>query len=305
MTKILVVGTGAIGGFYAGKLAQAGAEISVLCRSDYDAVKKSGITIESYWGDFHFSPKKVLRNLSEYNEKADFILVATKVLPEISLPNLLAPVLNKNTSIVLLQNGIHIEKPIADSFPNHHLISVIAFVGVAKIAAAKINHQEYGRLIIGDFPSGVSSKTLQLVELLRKSQVPVEISENIQIERWKKLVWNAPFNPISVIAGGLNTKEMLDNSEIEKLARNVMQEVCLLAEADGFKLPENISEKTIDLTHQMKPYKTSMLLDFEAKRPMEIEAILGNAILFAQKKSIATPYLSGLYSDLKNLQNHQ
>lgn len=303
MTKILVVGTGAIGGFYAGKLSQAGAEVSVLCRSDYDEVKKNGIFVESYLGNFHFSPKKVLRNLSEYNEKADFILVATKVLPEISLPNLLAPVLSKNTSIVLLQNGIHIEKSVSEAFPNHHLISVIAFIGVAKIGEGKIHHQEYGRLIIGDFPFGVSAKTLQLVELLKTAQVEVAASENIQLERWKKLVWNAAFNPISVIAGGLNTTEILADEKIEKLARNIMQEICLLAEADGFELPENIVEKTIDLTRQMKPYKTSMLLDFEAKRPLEIEAILGNAISFAEKKSIVTPYLSRLYSDLKNFQN--
>jgi 2-dehydropantoate 2-reductase len=74
-----------------------------------------------------------------------------------------------------------------------------------------------------------------------------------------------------------------------------MQEVCILAEIDGFKLPKDVIEKNLEATLKMKPYKTSMLLDFEAKRKMEIEAILGNAINFAKRKSVATPYLSSLY----------
>ncbi len=300
MTKILVIGTGAVGGLYAAKLAQAGAEVTVLCRSDYDLVKKSGIFIKSHWGNFHFTPKKVLHDLSQYQDQADFILVATKVLPEISVIDLVSPVLSVNSSVVLLQNGIHIEKPIVKNFPQHHLISVIAFVCAAKNAPAIIYHQDYGRLIIGDFPNGVSAKTFELIELLKKSGVPVEASKNIQLERWKKLVWNSAFNPISVIAGGVDTKAILENFDLQKLAKNVMQEVCLLAKVDGFELPENIIEKTIDLTEKMRPYKTSMLLDFEAKRPMEIEAILGNAISFAKEKSVAVPFLSRLYEDLKN-----
>lgn len=295
MTKILVIGTGAIGGFYGAKLSQAGAEVTVLCRSDYEFVKKSGIAIKSCFGDFHFTPKKVLRDLGDYKDEADFILVATKVLPEISVVDLVAPVLARNSSIVLLQNGIHIEKAGAKAFPNQHLISAIAFVCAQKIEAGIVNHIDYGRLIIGDFPKNISKKTKELAELWKKSGVPIELSENIQYERWKKLVWNAPFNPMSVLCGGADTKKILDNLASRNLVENVMKEVCILAEADNCKLPLDVIAKNIDATEKMKPYKTSMLLDFEAGRKMEIEAILGNAINFAKEKSIEVPYLSSFY----------
>lgn len=297
--KILVIGAGAVGSFYGGKLAQAGAEVSTISRSDFDVVKKNGIAVKSCLGDFHFSPQKVLRDVRDYTEKPDFILVATKVLPEISVPDLIRPVLAPHSSIILLQNGIHIENEIAQSFPQHNLISALAFVCVSKIVAGKIHHQDYGRLIVGDFPRGISAKSLELVELWKKSGVPVEASENIQVERWKKLVWNAAFNPISVLFGGLDTKKILENEEAKNLVENVMREVCILAEIDGCKLPENIVEKNIEMTQKMTPYKTSMLLDFEAKRKMEVEAILGNAVRFAETKNIAVSHLARIYALLK------
>lgn len=302
--KILVVGTGAIGSLYGAKLAQAGAEVSVVCRSDFEVVKKQGIAIKSHWGDFHFTPKKVLRDVRDYNEKADFILVATKVLPEISVVDLVAPALASQTSIILLQNGIHVEKPIATAFPNHHLISIIAFVCVGKTDPGIVHHQDLGRLIVGDFLQGVSQKTLDLISLWKKSGVPCEESQNILLERWKKLVWNAPFNPISVVAGAVNTRQILDNPDTKKLAENVMREVCVLAAADGFELSEDIVKKNIEMTEKMKPYETSMLLDFKAKRKMEVEAILGNAIRFAESKNIATPCMARLYEDISKINNH-
>lgn len=295
MTKILVIGAGAIGGFYGGKLTQAGAQVSVVCRSDYEIVKTHGIAIKSCLGDFHFTPHQVLKSAEEFKGEADFILLATKVLPEIDIASLITPALSSRTSIILLQNGIHIEKPVAKLFPNHHLISALAFVCVSREVSGNINHQDYGRLIVGDFPKGVCEKTSELIELWKNSKIPVEASENILEERWKKLVWNAAFNPMSVLAGGVDTQTILDNIAARNLAENVMKEICILAQADGFNLPKNMVEKNIELTLKMKPYKTSMLLDFEAKRKMEVEAILGNAINFAKSKSIAVPHLSSLY----------
>lgn len=295
--KILIIGAGAVGGFYGARLSQAGAEVSIICRSDYDFVKENGISIKSHWDKeyFHFKPQQVLQNIKDYKDEADFILVSTKVLPTISIADLIKPALSKNSSIVLLQNGIHIEKPVANSFPNHHLISVIAFVCVSRIGAGKIHHQDYGRLVVGDFPSGISQKTSKLVELWNKSGVPCEAVSNIQTERWKKMVWNAPFNPISVLAGGIDTKKILDNEATKNLVENVMQEICILAKADGCELPPDIAAKNIEMTLKMKPYKTSMLLDFEEKRPLEVEAILGNALRFAKQALIDAPYLSTLY----------
>ena len=302
MTKILLIGAGAIGSLYAGKLAQAGAEIHAVCRSDYEEVKNSGIEIKSLWGDFNFKPHKVLRDVKDFTGIADFILIATKVLPEISLPDLIKPALSPQTSIALIQNGIFIEKDLARAFPHHHLLSIIAFVALRKEHPAFVEHDADGRLTLGEYQNPNPKKTDELFNLWQKVGVPCVLSSDIQYDRWKKLLWNASFNPISVVAGGLDTKQILDDPQLKNLVRNVMKEVALLAKAQGYEIGEDLIEQTIDATYKRKvPAITSMLLDFRAKRKMEIEAILGNSLRFAEEKSVNLPLMSQLYQKLQTL----
>jgi len=300
--KILIIGAGAIGGLYAGKLSQAKAEVSVICRSDYEKVKQGGIKIESIWGDFQFMPKNVYKNSGEIKEKFDFVIVATKVLPEISLKDLISPALDNKSSIALIQNGIFIEKEVTKIFPNHHLVSVIAFVASEKTAAGLIKHTDNGKLTFGEYNHANPSKTKALIDLFTEASVPCFTSDDIQFERWKKLVWNASFNPISVLAGGIDTKQMLDNPNLTKLVKNVMLEVALLAKAQGYEIAEKFLDETILATKsRVTASRSSMLIDFEAKRSMEVEAILGNTLRFAEEKSVAIPYISTLYALLSEI----
>ena len=300
MTKVLIIGAGAVGSFYGAKLASVGVKVTIWCRSDYDFVKKNGIKIESYLGDFHFSPYKVIKNLDEVDDEFDYILIATKSLPTIDICGLITNILQPKTKIILIQNGIHIEKNIAQSFPNNELISAIAFVASSRKSAGVVHHQAYGKITIGTY-DGVASDALEfLANLWKKSGIEVEISDKILFERWKKLVWNGAFNPLSVILRGKNTAEILNNDLALNLVKNIMKEICQLAKADNCELPADVIEKNIIATQQMTPYKTSMLLDFEAGRQMEVEAILGNAVKFAQSKSISIPYLSTIYAILIN-----
>ena len=300
MTKILVIGAGAIGSFYSAKLAQVGAEITLWCRSDYDFIKKNGIKIESYEGDFQFIPHKILKNLNEIDDEFDYILIATKALQTIDIPALIKNILKAKTKIILIQNGIHIEKNIAENFPNNELISAIAFIGVSRKSVGVICHQEYGKIIIGTYGKKASDAVHFLENLWKKSGIEVVVTDEILLERWKKLVWNGAFNPLSVVLRGKNTAEILNSDLALNLVKNIMNEICNLAKIDNCELPSDVIEKNIVATQKMKPYKTSMLLDFEAGREMEVEAILGNAIKFAQSKSMSTPYLSTIYAIIAN-----
>jgi len=297
--RILVVGTGAIGGFYGGTLAQAGARVATLCRSDYETVKSSGIKVTSTLGDFHFTPEKVIRDLNEYSPPPDYLLVALKVLPEIDTAEIIKEVVGPETAIILLQNGVEIEEPLVKAFPNNEIISGLAFICVTRSDPGHIDHIDFGRLVIGHFPAGKSDKTDQLANLFNDSGVPCTVSEDVVTDRWRKLVWNAPFNPISVLAGGADTKTMVENPESLELARQVMEEVCKVAEAVGHPLPAGVVQENIEGTRRMSPYKSSMLVDFEAGRPMEVEAILGKAIRVAKRHDVAVPHMESLYGLLK------
>jgi 2-dehydropantoate 2-reductase len=298
MVKVLVIGAGAIGAFYGSLLAQVGAEVSVVCRSDYDQVKQHDFIINSQaLGRWNFTPAQVLRNVTDFKGTPDYILLCTKIIPTLDRVALIRPVVGRNTAIVFIQNGVEIEQEMLEAFPQNEIISGLAFICCNRTAPGEILHLAYGRLALGNFPSGISRKTAQLCELFNQSGIECGAIDNIVTGRWQKCVWNAPFNPLSVLSGGLLTLDILQTQEL--FVRNIMQEVCDIAAALGHRLPDDIINANIENTYAMPPYKTSMLLDYESGQPMETEAILGNAVRAAQRMGIAAPHLESVYALMK------
>jgi 2-dehydropantoate 2-reductase len=205
---------------------------------------------------------------------------------------LLRGAIGPDTSIVLLSNGIDIEQEIADAFPDNELISGLAFICVTRTAPGLIWHQA-----LGNYPTGLSAKTQALCAVFERSGIACEANDNINSARWRKCVWNAAFNPLSVLSGGLSTADILTRQE--SLVRAVMEEIAAIAKTAGFPLADDIVEANIDMTCKMPPYKTSMLLDFEAGLPMETEAILGNAVRCGQRLGVAIPHLEAVYGLMK------
>ena len=296
--KVLVIGTGAIGGFYGSLLAKAGADVAVVCRSDYTHVKQHGFIIDSHMlGTWAFKPSQVLKNAAEYKGTADYVLLCTKVVPSLDRVALLRPAVTADTAIVFIQNGVEIEQEILSAFPDNETISGLAYICCNQIRKGEILHLAYGQLTLGNLPGSVSDKATWLCELIRQSGIECAVTEDIVTERWKKCVWNAPFNPLSVLSGGLPTLDILQFQEV--FVRIIMQEVCGIAEAIGHPLPDNIVDVNIENTYNMPPYKTSMLLDYENGQPMETEAIIGNAVRAAKRVGITSPHLESVYALMK------
>ena len=196
--KILVVGAGAVGGFYGGKLYQAGCDVHVVCRSEFDVVSKNGFTVTSPLGDFNYRPQ-VYRSLDAVEESFDVLLITTKVLPSSTVHDDIQHVVNKNTMIVLLQNGIDIEEKFAEKYSDHCLVSGLAFVCLSRVKPGFICHQLIGRLAMGVYPHGVDRRVNELASLFESVQIICKVSESIGYHRWKKMVWNAAFNTISIL----------------------------------------------------------------------------------------------------------
>lgn len=291
--KVLIIGSGAVGSYFGAKLAQAGAEVSVLARSDYAHVQEHGIHIQSPDGDYHFQPKAVVRHGAELAAKPDYAMVCIKVVEGADRVAMLQGAVGPQTAIVLLSNGIGIEQEVAEAFPDNEIISALAFIGVTRTAPGQIHHQAYGNLAVGSFGGGVSGKTQALAEAFQAAGVKCAANEDIATARWQKCVWNAAFNPVSVLTG-LDTGQILASQE--SFIRTLMQEVCAIAAADGHALPDSLVDKSIHSTLKMPPYKTSMLVDHEAGRPLELEAILGNAVRAGQQAGVAAPHLATVYA---------
>lgn len=298
MTKVLIIGAGAIGGFYGSLLARQGAEVSVVCRSEYSHIKDHGFQINSRaLGDWHFKPSSVLNKVEDYQEQADYVILCTKITEALDRAELIRPAIASNTSIVFIQNGVEIEAELLEAFLEHEIISGIAYICCNRIGIGSIAHIDYGRLTLGSLASHHSLKTEQLVALFQQAGIECQVTDNIAKARWQKCVWNAAFSPLSVLSGGLSTEQILATQE--PLVCKVMTEVCAIATASGTSLPDTIIDQNITNTYSMSPYKTSMLLDYQAGRPMETEAILGNTVRAGRRHSVEIPYLESLYAIMK------
>jgi len=298
--RVLVVGAGAIGAFYGGVLARAGCEVSVVARSDHESVAADGYRVESTLGDLSFRPAQLLRAAAEFRGEADYLLVALKLVRGVDRPALIRPALAAGSAIVLVQNGIGIEDEVAQAFPRHELLSGVAYAAVSREGPGRIrHHSKFTRLVLGRYPGGESAAAGRLAQLLKKGGSSCVVSDDIVGARWQKCAWNAVFNPISALGGGLGTRDILSGGEQTAFVSAAMREVSALAAADGHPLAPDSVDKQIEGTQRMPNHVSSMGQDRLAGRPMETEALIGNAVRIARRLGVAVPRLEALYALLR------
>lgn len=294
--RVLVIGSGGIAGFYGALLHQAGWCVEMVARSDHAVIRENGLQVNSLLGDLSFQPEKVYANVADA-EAADLIIVAVKMLPQTDIAALVKPVITASTTLCLIANGLDVEQPLRAAFPANPLISCVAFVGTSRVAPGCIEHVTNGSLILGNVINSAST-CQQLAEDLAASGITTKVTDNIARERWKKSIWNASFNPLSVITKGADTGRMLGSPEGEALVAALMTEVVETANAEGHHLPLSLVEKNLATTRAMPPYQTSMALDYLHGRPIELDAILGRVIAAADRHQLAMPHLRTLHTAL-------
>ncbi|MCQ2350525.1 MAG: 2-dehydropantoate 2-reductase [Paludibacteraceae bacterium] len=299
--RYAIVGTGAMGGLFGGMLAHAGFDVHFLFRSDYKDVKEKGFTVDSILGKF------TLQNVNAYNStenmpKCDVILVCIKTVYENRIPNLIKPILKPDSLIILIQNGINMEPYIAKQLPDTVSIAAgMVMASVTKTAPAVITHTNFGTIttalykgndnILKEFCNDINSTGLRAVH-----------STDYITERWRKLVWNMPYNGLSV-ALDATTKDIMNNPATRQRAYSIMLEVVKAAKANGAKLTNAYADEMMTATDGMVPYKPSMYVDYARRRPMEIQYLYTEVIKAAKAKGVEVPYIEELEKQLIQKQN--
>ena len=214
---------------------------------------------------------------------------------------MLRPVLTRSAAkILLIQNGIGIEEPLRQAFPATELYSAVAYIGVSRETPVRIRHAGGGTLTFGrDGDRTVDDGARQLAGLFAAVGTDARAVDNISYFRWKKMLWNAPFNPLSVLTGGFDTRELMDGGEVEALAGKIMAEIRAVAAAEGIDLKESEIIGNLQYTRDFPAYQTSMLLDFKARRPLEVDAIVGNAVRIARNRGVPVPHLETVFALLR------
>lgn len=301
-----VIGTGAIGGYYGACLQQGGLELHFLLHSDYQDVQEHGLIVESPKGNF------TLPQVNAYQDAAqmppcDVAIVALKATQNHLLPKILPAVVKDNGIVLLLQNGLGAEEKVAEILPSQQVIGGLCFICSNKVAPGHIRHLDYGNIKISEYtpnyqPCGITESMRQVASDLESAGIEIALGEDLLLTRWEKLVWNIPFNGLSVVLD-TTTEQMMADQEVRLLAEQIMQEVALAAKTAGDRLiSQTYIQNRLEYTAKMKPYRTSMKIDYDSQRPMEIEAILGNPLRAATAAGAHLPRIQMLYQQLKFLE---
>jgi 2-dehydropantoate 2-reductase len=300
--KYLVIGTGALGGFYGAKLANAGFEVHFLVRSDYKYIKLNGLKVKSYSGDISLDSVNCYNNSSDM-PKGDVILIATKAFSNDELEKIISTLLKDSSIVVLLQNGLGGEDYLTDFIDNTRIFGGLSILAVSKDGPGLIHHHDFGSIKVGQhnpdgLPRKISSELQGFVGDLIQAGVSASTVSDLMQARWEKLVWNIPFSGLSVLLNA-DTRKIASNQCSLSLAGEIIKDVAKAAAACGKHIPESFQRQMIEITIKMTPYFPSMKLDFDSGKQLEVEAIFGNPLRASQKAGYAAPYISMLYHAIK------
>jgi 2-dehydropantoate 2-reductase len=296
-----VVGSGAVGCFYGIRLAAAGAPVQFLFRHGAEFVRARGMRLDS--------PDLGHPSIAadwEALDPCDVLILATKATANPDVMAHLAPrsgrLVEPGGGILLVQNGIGAEEAIAQAASGRQVLGGLAFLCARQVGPGHVEHLDYGTLTIavhepGEVPGGVTDLMRAIAADLAAARTGVNLDEDLVRARWRKLMWNVSFNPLSVILDAA-TDALVGDPGTEALIRTLMGEVSAAAAAEGRSLPDTLPGELLEATRRMAPYATSMKIDADAGRPLEVDAMLGEPLRRASRSGAAMPVVSALHHQL-------
>ena len=302
--RVAVIGTGAIGSFYGGKLAVGGRDVHFLVRGGFDQIKRFGIRIRGKKESFHVEKAQIYQTSAAIGP-CELVLIAVKATNNDAILELIPPLLDRDTILLTLQNGVGNEEFLARHFGSERVMGGLCFICLNRISPGLIEHVDHGHLNLGELAGMAKERTRNLARQFSQCGVECRVVDNLMEERWHKLVWNIPFNGLTIVAGRITTADILRDPALRSAAIALMNEVVAGAKSCGYNLPMDVVLEQIRRTETMGAYKPSTLLDFEAGRALEVEAIWGEPLRRAQAHGAAMPQLEKLYWQLKTLERRE
>jgi 2-dehydropantoate 2-reductase len=305
-----VIGVGGVGGYYGARLAGAGHHVHWVGRADVNHLRSHGLRVTSPGGDVHLTDLSV-SGPDDPLPVTDVVVVATKTTGNDELATLLADRLaGRETIVVVLQNGLDVERPfaraLASTAPDATVLGAMSFICSARIGPGHIEHVDYERVTVGGFTadgstvmagSAAAEAIAAVVDDLGGAGVPCEGLDDLLAGRWRKLVWNIPFNGLSVVLDA-TTAEMVGDPACRSLVRSLMTEVVDAAAGTGHGLDDGVIDAMFDSTERMVPYAPSMKLDYLARRPLELDAIYAEPVRQAAAAGVPMVRAEALWRQL-------
>jgi 2-dehydropantoate 2-reductase len=291
--KIAIIGSGSVGCFYGARLARCGHDVRFLMRRDLEAVRRDGLTVRSRDGDFHIQAAAYGR--PEEIGEVELVICALKATAMDAAERLVRPCVGRSTRILALMNGLGIEEQFARWFSPQQVFGGLAFVCINRGEPGVVHHMDYGRVAIGHLLDDLEQAG-EIARLFAEAGLETSVPPSLRQARWEKLMWNIPFSTLCVTAGAVTTREILGDEGLTLLARRLIVETGTAGNADGCRIDiRAMLDKMMANTATMGAYRPSMLVDYENKLPLEVEAILGEPVRRAQALGVAVPTIESQY----------
>jgi len=309
--KVAIVGAGAIGGWMGVHLAQAGAQLSVLARGGtLQALQKNGLQMHQS-GTLHSVPVNASNDAATLGVQ-DLVVISVKAPALASVATQVGPLIGPNTVVLTAMNGVpwwflqgfggpvvgrslssvDPDGAIAQALPAQHIIGCVVHASCSVDAPGVIRHHFGDGLIVGE-PSGQSTPRVQaLYALLQQAGFNATLSPQIQKDIWYKLWGNMTVNPVSAITGA-TTDRILDDELVRGFISNVMLEAKAIGERIGIPIAQEPEDRHA-VTRKLGAFKTSMLQDVQAGKPVELDALVSAVRELGQLTQVATPFTDAL-----------
>ncbi|WP_390307655.1 ketopantoate reductase family protein [Virgibacillus sediminis] len=292
--KIGVAGTGAVGSFFGGKLQQGGYDVTFLARGKtLEVLKEQGLVIKGEKEDLHINGRFTgdPMDLAE----ADLILFSVKSNDTVAMGRKLHSILKEDACVMTLQNGVDNEEILQEIFGPDRVLSAATYVQAFKERSGQVRQQGRVKLVMGGLAPTTAVKAEQVANLLSAAGIDTKYTGNILEKKWRKLLWNVTFNPISAAAES-RIGEVLDSRELRQTAETICREALDTAAALGIEMDRERAFATIFSNAELaREHRTSMLQDRMQGKEMEVESMCGYVVKKAKELGVPVPALETIY----------
>ena len=293
---IVIYGTGGVGGYFGARLEQAGNEVTFIAREKHlEAIKQHGLQLKSGKGDYLVYPANATDTIAELTA-IDLILICVKTWQVAEVAQLIKPVLNENTMVISLLNGLENEQVLCSVINKKHVLGGLCKV-VSKIEDfGIINHLSYEPTIIfGELTHTFTDRAFQVDKIFLNAGITTKLTDTIQKEIWTKFLYIATISAIGALTRA-TIGEMIASPQIKKMMVQTAQEIVAVASAKGIDLPKNIIEKQFKII-ETQPFHTTSSLhrDMAEGKPSELEAQNGTIVNLGSALGIPTPVNDFIY----------
>ena len=298
--RIAVVGTGALGGWYAALLAEAGHEVHCLARTDFLAIRQHGLSIRNQGQERRVRVAAASPNATEIGP-CDLVVIAIKTTANAALPQLVLPLLGPATVVVTLQNGMGNVEALAQLLPAERIVAGLCFVCINRLAPAVIDTTLAGYVRMAAANGPVNPAVTRSVATFAAAGVDCQAEASLEAVLWKKLCWNIPFNGLAIAGGGVTTDRILADPALNERAYLLMKETQAAATARGHAFEDSHIKRQFIVTVGMGAYRPSSLIDYLDGREVEIDGIWGEPYRRGVAAGAHMPETAKLIGEIRSL----